>query len=91
MSAQTPVATYGSSVEPIQSPPRTLVNFVGGQWTASTAPDALDVTNPATGEVLDQESTPIGTLTITQVREKVSTGSYNGSAPTQAGDRAEKK
>lgn len=49
------------------------------------------IKDPATGEVLDQESTPIGTLTITQVREKVSTGSYNGSAPTQAGDRAEKK
>ena len=31
---------------------RLLDNYVGGHWTASTATDALDVTNPATGEVL---------------------------------------
>ena len=47
--------------------------------------------DPASGEVLDQESTLIGTLTIGQVREKIAIGSYNGSLPPQAGDRAEKK
>src|SRR4051794_41707146 len=32
---------------------RLLDNYVAGQWTpASAASDALDVTNPATGEVL---------------------------------------
>src|SRR5215211_6501394 len=31
---------------------RLLDNYVGGQWTASSSSDALDVTNPATGEVL---------------------------------------
>src|SRR3954452_11285665 len=31
---------------------RVLENYVGGRWTASTSTDGLDVTNPATGEVL---------------------------------------
>jgi malonate-semialdehyde dehydrogenase (acetylating) / methylmalonate-semialdehyde dehydrogenase len=32
---------------------RVLDNYIGGQWTpASAATDELDVTNPATGEVL---------------------------------------
>ena len=29
-----------------------LMNYVGGRWTASSSPKALDVTNPATAEVL---------------------------------------
>src|SRR4051812_49629276 len=31
---------------------RVLENYVGGRWTASTSTDGLDVTNPASGEVL---------------------------------------
>src|SRR5207302_2407349 len=31
---------------------RLLDNYVAGRWTPSTAAEALDVTNPATGEVL---------------------------------------
>ncbi len=31
---------------------RVLDNYVGGSWTAAAAEEALDVTNPATGEVL---------------------------------------
>jgi malonate-semialdehyde dehydrogenase (acetylating)/methylmalonate-semialdehyde dehydrogenase len=31
---------------------RLLDNYVGGRWTASSSSEALDVTNPATGEVL---------------------------------------
>jgi malonate-semialdehyde dehydrogenase (acetylating)/methylmalonate-semialdehyde dehydrogenase len=31
---------------------RVLDNYVGGSWTPSTSTDGLDVTNPATGEVL---------------------------------------
>ena len=31
---------------------RLLDNYVAGRWTAATGPDALDVTNPATGETL---------------------------------------
>ena len=31
---------------------RLLDNYVGGDWRASSSSDALDVTNPATGEVL---------------------------------------
>jgi malonate-semialdehyde dehydrogenase (acetylating)/methylmalonate-semialdehyde dehydrogenase len=31
---------------------RLLDNYVGGRFTAATATDALDVTNPATGAVL---------------------------------------
>ena len=33
---------------------RTLQNYVGGQWTQASGTDTLDVTNPATGEVLVQ-------------------------------------
>jgi malonate-semialdehyde dehydrogenase (acetylating)/methylmalonate-semialdehyde dehydrogenase len=31
---------------------RLLDNYVGGRWTSSSSSEALDVTNPATGEVL---------------------------------------
>jgi malonate-semialdehyde dehydrogenase (acetylating)/methylmalonate-semialdehyde dehydrogenase len=31
---------------------RVLDNYIGGRWTQSTADDGLDVTNPASGEVL---------------------------------------
>src|SRR5437588_13088664 len=31
---------------------KTLANYVGGQWTSVTGAQHLDVTNPATGEVL---------------------------------------
>src|SRR3954451_14364622 len=32
--------------------PRLLDNYVGGSWTPAASSEALDVTNPATGEVL---------------------------------------
>ena len=31
---------------------RVLANYVGGRWTESESSELLDVTNPATGEVL---------------------------------------
>ena len=31
---------------------RLLDNYVAGRWTPATGDDALDVTNPATGETL---------------------------------------
>ena len=31
---------------------RLIDNYVAGQWTPATGSDELDVTNPATGEVL---------------------------------------
>ena len=33
---------------------RTLENYVGGRWTPASGSETLDVTNPATGEVLAQ-------------------------------------
>src|SRR3954447_16777259 len=33
---------------------RMLDNYVNGQWTPASGEDSLDVTNPATGEVLAQ-------------------------------------
>ncbi len=42
MTASTPSATLAT----------TLRNYVGGEWIESSATDALDVINPATGEVL---------------------------------------
>jgi malonate-semialdehyde dehydrogenase (acetylating) / methylmalonate-semialdehyde dehydrogenase len=35
-----------------QTSTRLLDNYVGGRWTPSSSSEALDVTNPATGEVL---------------------------------------
>src|SRR5204862_6711526 len=31
---------------------RTIRNYIGGQWVASTATELLDVANPATGETI---------------------------------------
>ena len=31
---------------------RTLRNYVGGRWVDSSSSDCLDITNPATGDVL---------------------------------------
>jgi malonate-semialdehyde dehydrogenase (acetylating) / methylmalonate-semialdehyde dehydrogenase len=36
----------------VTTPTRLLDNYVGGEWTPATASEALDVTNPATGETL---------------------------------------
>ena len=33
--------------------PGILQNFIGGSWVSAKASDALDVTNPANGEVID--------------------------------------
>ena len=35
-----------------QTPTRILANYVGGEWVAASATGQLDVTNPASGEVL---------------------------------------
>src|SRR3954454_15955683 len=40
---------------------RVLENYIGGRWTASTSTDGLDVTNPASGEVLAR--VPLSTAT----------------------------
>jgi curli biogenesis system outer membrane secretion channel CsgG len=44
-----------------------------------------EIKDPVSGEVLDVEVTPIGSLTITSVRERIATGTYAGS-PAQNGD-----
>jgi len=62
---------------------------VGDRFDVSRLGKAIK--DPATGEVLDQESNLIGTLTIGTVREKIAIGSYSGTIAPQAGDRAEKK
>jgi len=38
----------------IETATRTMKNYVGGRWTDADAEERLDVTNPATGEVLAQ-------------------------------------
>ena len=35
-----------------ESATRVLDNYIGGSWTPAASSDQLDVTNPATGEVL---------------------------------------
>src|SRR5580704_3974833 len=44
------------------------------------------IKDPSTGEVLDVQTTPLGQLTITMVREKISMGNYSGSAKPVVGD-----
>ncbi len=44
------------------------------------------IKDPATGEVLDVQTTPLGKITITMVRDKISTGTYSGSAMPVVGD-----
>ena len=45
-----------------------------------------EIKDPSTGEVLDVQTTPLGTLTITVVRDKISIGNYAGGAPPVVGD-----
>ena len=45
-----------------------------------------EVKDPTTGEVLDVQTTPIGRITLTTVREKISTGTFSGSAQPVVGD-----
>jgi curli biogenesis system outer membrane secretion channel CsgG len=44
------------------------------------------IKDPATGEVLDVQTTPLGQLTITMVRDKISMGTYSGTAKPVVGD-----
>ncbi len=49
-----------------------------------------EVKDPVTHEVLDVVTQPVGTLVIVDVRDRVSIGAYNGSAPPEAGFLARK-
>ncbi len=49
-----------------------------------------EVKDPVTKEVLDVVTDPVGTLTVTSVREKIAIGTMSGGAP-KPGDKAEKK
>jgi curli biogenesis system outer membrane secretion channel CsgG len=44
------------------------------------------IKDPSTGEVLDVQTTPLGQLTITVVRDKISMGTYSGSGRPVVGD-----
>ena len=45
-----------------------------------------EIKDPSTGEVLDVQTTPIGQLTISMVRDRISVGDFNGSAKPVVGD-----
>jgi curli biogenesis system outer membrane secretion channel CsgG len=45
-----------------------------------------EIKDPSTGEVLDVQTTPMGTLTLTVVRDKISTGNFAGSGTPVVGD-----
>jgi hypothetical protein len=45
-----------------------------------------EIKDPTTGEVLDVQTTPIGQLTITLVRDRISVGNYAGTAAPVVGD-----
>ena len=44
------------------------------------------IKDPSTGEVLDVQTTPLGQLTLTMVRDKIAMGTYSGSAKPVVGD-----
>lgn len=44
------------------------------------------IKDPSTGEVLDVQTTPLGRLTLTMVREKIAMGTYAGSGKPVVGD-----
>jgi curli biogenesis system outer membrane secretion channel CsgG len=45
-----------------------------------------EIKDPTTGEVLDVQTTPVGTLTITTVRDRISIGTFSGSGSPAVGD-----
>ena len=45
-----------------------------------------EIKDPTTGEVLDVQTTPLGQLTITTVRDRISIGNYSGSGAPVVGD-----
>ncbi len=45
-----------------------------------------EIKDPSTGEVLDVQTTPIGQLTITTVRERIAMGNFNGAGKPVVGD-----
>jgi hypothetical protein len=45
-----------------------------------------EIKDPSTGEVLDVQTTPVGQLTITVVRDRIATGTFSGSAAATVGD-----
>lgn len=45
-----------------------------------------EIKDPTSGEVLDVQTTPIGKLTITVVRDRVAVGNYSGSTLPKLGD-----
>ena len=45
-----------------------------------------EIKDPTTGEVLDIQTTPLGTMTITVVRDRISMGTFSGAGKPVAGD-----
>ncbi len=45
-----------------------------------------EIKDPTTGEVLDVQTTPIGQLTLTVVRDRIAVGNFNGSTAPVVGD-----
>ena len=77
-----------------------VADFSGGMLTINAGSNAgvkagqaftvyhkgKEIKDPTTGEVLDVQTTPIGTFTVTTVREKIAMGSFNGSGTPVVGD-----
>ncbi len=45
-----------------------------------------EIKDPSTGEVLDVQTTPLGQLTITMVRDRIAVGNFSGTAAPVVGD-----
>ena len=44
------------------------------------------IKDPVTGEVLDVETTPLGQITLTVVRDRIAIGTYSGGGNPAVGD-----
>src|SRR5437868_8891020 len=65
---------------------RTIRNYVGGQWVASTAADLLDVTNPATAETIAR--VPLSTAEEVDHAARAAQDAFLGWRDTPPLDRA---
>jgi malonate-semialdehyde dehydrogenase (acetylating) / methylmalonate-semialdehyde dehydrogenase len=62
-----------------------VMNYVGGQWLQSKATDSVDVTNPATGEVLAR--TPLSTAAEVDSAVRAAAEAFVAWRRTPAGER----
>jgi malonate-semialdehyde dehydrogenase (acetylating)/methylmalonate-semialdehyde dehydrogenase len=82
----TPVPRDGTDVGGRPRTP-TLPNFIGGAWEVSTSTESVDVTNPATGELLAR--TPLSSASDVDRCVRAAASAFPGWRRTPAGERVQ--